>query len=222
MTAVAVETASRAAPAPMEEWDGSGEQARADGGDRAEAGEQAADDGGDRAESAETAPEAHGDGGALRQRDRGVGTEAAASGRARRRLPLPLRLRLRVVVTAAHSGEEPGLQPEGYSEEEQESEEEREQEEEEEQEQAQASEEDEEQEQASEELSEEPSSPATMLDVFRSIPTQMVGAGRPRGRCPGGVRSLTEGFVSAGLQGPEISGTDLPGHHSCLCRKCTR
>lgn len=109
-----------------------------------------------------------------------------------------------------------------HSEEEQESEEEREQEEEEEQEQAQASEEDEEQEQASEELSEEPSSPAAMLDVFRSIPTQMVGAGRPRGRCPGGVRSLTEGFVSAGLQGPEISGTDLPGHHSCLCRKCTR
>ncbi|POI23489.1 hypothetical protein CIB84_012764 [Bambusicola thoracicus] len=113
----------------MEERDGSGEQARADGGDRAD--------------GAETAPEDHGDGGASRPRNGEAESEAAASGRARRRLPLPVRLRVGAVVTVAPDGEESGLQPEGDSEEEQESEEEREQEQ------------------------------ATMLDVFRSIPTQM-------------------------------------------------
>ncbi|XP_048813651.1 signal peptidase complex subunit 1 [Lagopus muta] len=172
-TAVAVETASTAAPAPMEERGGSGELAATDGGDRGEAGERAADDGGDLAESAGNASEPRGDGGAQRQRETGRGADT--SGGARRRLPVLLRLRGKDAVCAAISGEEPGVRGEGESESEEgdvgEAEErEREQE----QEQAKASEEDEQreqQEQASEE-DEEPC-PATMLDVFRSIPTQM-------------------------------------------------
>lgn len=186
--AVAVETASTAAPAPMEERGGSGELAAADGGDRGEAGERTADDGGDLAESAGNASEPRGDGGAQRQRETGRGADT--SGGARRRLPVQLRLRGKDAVCAAISGEEPGVRGEGESENEEGDVGEAEERE---QEQAKASEEDEEreqreqqeqQEQASEE-DEEPC-PATMLDVFRSIPTQMVGVGRPRGGCPAG------------------------------------
>ncbi|XP_031465275.1 signal peptidase complex subunit 1 [Phasianus colchicus] len=163
VTAVAVETASRAAPAPMDERGGSGERAPADGGDRAEAEERAADDGGDRADSAGNASEARGDGGALRQQEAGRGEDA--SGRARRRLPVPLRMRGRDEVRAESGGEEPGVRGEGESEGESEEDGgEREA----------AGEEDEqgEQREQSSEEDEEPS-PAAMLDVFRSIPTQM-------------------------------------------------
>lgn len=126
-----------------------------------------------------------GDGGAQRQRETGRGADT--SGGARRRLPVQLRLRGKDAVCAAISGEEPGVRGEGENGNEEGDVGEAEERE---QEQAKASEEDEEreqreqQEQASEE-DEEPC-PATMLDVFRSIPTQMVGVGRPRGGCPAG------------------------------------
>ncbi|XP_052534980.1 signal peptidase complex subunit 1 [Tympanuchus pallidicinctus] len=159
----------------MEERGGSGELAAADGGDQGEAGERAADDGGELAESAGNASELRGDGGAQRQPETGRGADT--SGCVRRHLPVQLRLRGKDVACAAISGEEPGVRGEGESESEEDvAGDAEEQEKEQEQEQAEASEEDEEREQreqakASEE-DEEPC-PATMLDVFRSIPTQM-------------------------------------------------
>ncbi|XP_042679738.1 signal peptidase complex subunit 1 [Centrocercus urophasianus] len=158
----------------MEERGGSGELATADGGDQGEAGEWAADDGGELAESAGNASEPRGDGGAQRQRETGRGADA--SGHARRHLPVQLRLRGKDVACAAISGEEPGVRGEGESESEEDDDDDAGDAEEREQEQAKASEEDEEREQreqakASEE-DEEPC-PAIMLDVFRSIPTQM-------------------------------------------------
>ncbi|XP_072203752.1 signal peptidase complex subunit 1 [Excalfactoria chinensis] len=154
----------------MEEPTGTGERdGERDGereGERAEAGRQPEERDG----SEETAPEARGDGGALRRRDGAEERQGDASGRARRRLPL--RMRVRVEATAELSGEERESEREserelssewsgGESEEEGAEQDEQQQEEQ------------QQEEQRSEQRSEHPQSAGSMLDVFRSIPTQM-------------------------------------------------